>query len=188
MGPICATEQLAPFLPGHPLVKTGGDKGISAISAAPFGSSSILLISYGYIRMLGTRGMIDATKYAILNANYLKTRLEAHYPILYAGANGRVAHEFILDFRQFKHSIGIEVEDVAKRLIDYGYHAPTVSFPVPGTMMIEPTESEAIAELENFVAAMTGIREEIREIESGHSDPEDNLLKHAPRKSQIFVI
>ena len=180
MGPICVNKKLLPYLPGHKVHKTGGDKAISAVSAAPWGSALILLISYGYIRMLGPDGMLESTENAILNANYLKASLEKEYPILYVGNKGRVAHEFIMDFRQWKHSLKIEVEDVAKRLMDYGYHAPTVSFPVPGTMMIEPTESEGKAELDKFIAALLGIREEIREVENESADAVDNVLKHAP--------
>lgn len=148
MGPICVNDKLAPYLPGHPLVKTGGDKAITPVSAAPFGSASILLISYGYIKMLGGEGCTMSTKAAILNANYLKSRLEGAYDILYVGQSGRVAHEFIIDFRKWKHTIGLEVEDVAKRLMDYSFHAPTVSFPVAGTLMVEPTESESREELD----------------------------------------
>lgn len=183
MGPICVNDKLAPYLPGHPVVKTGGDKAIQAVSAAPWGSASILLISYGYIRMLGKNGVLNSTRYAILNANYLKSQLDGPYQPLYVGSNGTVAHEFILDFRGFKHSIGIEVEDVAKRLIDYGFHAPTVSFPVPGTMMIEPTESESKQELDRFIEAMIGIRNELKAIEDGTADAEDNVLKNAPHTS-----
>ena len=187
MGPICVNEKLKPFLPGHPLVETGGEKAIPAVSAAPWGSASILLISYAYIRMLGATGMTEATKYAILNANYLKARLAEHYSILYTGKNGRVAHEFIMDFRQWKHSLGVEVEDVAKRLMDYSYHAPTVSFPVPGTMMIEPTESESLAELDRFISAMLSIRQEIEEVANGTADPKDNILKHAPHTAAVVM-
>ena len=155
MGPIAVAAHLAPYLPGHPVVKTGGARAIPAVAAAPWGSAGILLISYGYIRMLGADGMTDATKYAILNANYLKARLEPHYDVLYANHNGRVAHEMIFDLRPFKHGPGaIDEQDVAKRLMDYGFHAPTVSFPVPGTMMIEPTESEPKAELDRFCDAL----------------------------------
>ena len=180
MGPICVNDKLKPFLPGHPIVKTGGEKAIHAVSAAPYGSALILLISYGYIRMLGSGGVTDATKYAILNANYIKAKLAEHYPILYTGHDGMVAHEMILDCRGFKKTAGVEVEDIAKRLIDYGFHAPTVSFPVAGTLMVEPTESEAKAELDRFIEAMIGIREEIRAIENGDADKEHNLLKMAP--------
>lgn len=179
MGPICVNEKLAPYLPGHPVVQTGGEKAIGAVNAAPWGSASILLISYAYIRLLGSAGCTDASRIAILNANYLASRLSGHYDILYRGDRGRVAHEFILDCRLFKQS-GIEVEDVAKRLLDYGFHAPTVSFPVPGTMMIEPTESESKAELDRFVEALIHIREEIRQVAEGQSDPSDNVLKNAP--------
>lgn len=179
MGPICVAAHLAPYLPGHPLVSTGGKKSISAVASAPWGSASILLVSYAYIKLLGGCGVTDATKYAILNANYIESRLEKHYTVLYKGKKGRVAHEMILDLRQFK-SLGIEVEDVAKRLIDYGFHPPTISWPVAGTMMIEPTESESKDELDRFCDAMIAIREEIREIADGIADIEDNVLKNAP--------
>ncbi len=178
MGPIGVASHLAPFLPSHPVVDMGGS--INAVSAAPWGSASILLISYAYIKMLGGQGVTDATRYAILHANYIKARLEPHYPVLYSGSNGRVAHEMILDCRPFKTSAGIEVEDIAKRLMDYGFHAPTMSFPVPGTLMIEPTESEPKSELDRFCDAMISIREEIREIENGQADRKDNVLKNAP--------
>jgi glycine dehydrogenase len=179
MGPIGVAAHLAPYLPGHPLVRTGGEKAIHAVSAAPFGSASILLISYAYIRMLGAQGVTDATKYAILNANYIKARLEQHYPVLYARANGRVAHEMIFDLRAFK-AAGVEEMDVAKRLMDYGFHAPTVSFPVAGTLMVEPTESEDKAELDRFCDAMIQIRKEIDAIVTGRADKRDNVLKNAP--------
>ena len=180
MGPIGVAAHLVPFLPGHSLVETGGEQAISAVSATPFGSASILLISYAYIKLLGSQGATDATKVAILNANYMKTRLEEHYSVLYQGANGRVAHEFIIDLRSFKQKIGLEVDDITKRLIDYGFHAPTVSWPVAGTVMIEPTESEPLAELDRFCDAMVSIREEIRELELGVVDAKDNVLKNAP--------
>lgn len=179
MGPICVTKALAPYLPGHPLVKTGGEKGIHAVSATPWGSASILLISYGYIRMLGPGGLTEATRYAILNANYLKARLEKYYPALYQGKNGRVGHEFILTLKPFKEG-NIEVEDVAKRLMDYSFHAPTVSFPVAGALMVEPTESEPKSELDRFVDAMISIRKEIQEVMDGKADRKDNVLKNAP--------
>jgi glycine dehydrogenase len=179
MGPICVTEALAPFLPGHPVVGTGGSKAITAVASAPWGSASILMISHAYITMLGGEGLTDATRFAILNANYLKAILEPHYPILYKGANGRVAHEFIVDLRPFKDA-HIEAEDVAKRLIDYGFHAPTVSFPVAGTLMIEPTESESKAELDRFAEALIAIRSEIQDIFDGKADANDNVLKNAP--------
>jgi len=177
VGPICAQVKLAPYLPGH--VVDGRLPKAGAVSAAPYGSASILLISYGYIRLLGKKGIKKATAHAILNANYMKTRLEAHYPVLYSGANNRCAHEFIIDLRPFKKA-GIEAEDVAKRLMDYGFHAPTLSFPVPGTLMVEPTESEDKSELDRFCDAMLRIREEIAVIERGEADPADNLLKNAP--------
>lgn len=187
MGPIGVKSHLEPFLPSHPLVKTGGSKGIDPISAAPFGSALILLISYGYIRMLGGEGLTDSTKMAILNANYIKSRLANQFDVLYTGANNRVAHEMILDCRDFKKDAGVEVEDIAKRLMDYGFHAPTVSFPVAGTLMVEPTESEPKAELDRFVAAMTSIREEIKEIEAGEYDQENNVLKHAPHTATLVT-
>jgi glycine dehydrogenase len=186
MGPIGVAAHLAPYLPGHPLVKTGGEKAIPAISAAPFGSASILLISYGYIRMLGAQGVTDATRYAILNANYIKARLERHYPVLYARANGRVAHELIFDLRAFK-SAGVEEMDVAKRLMDYGFHAPTVSFPVAGTLMVEPTESEDKAELDRFCEAMIQIRKEIDAVVTGRADKQDNVLKNAPHTAEAVT-
>src|SRR5690606_19506861 len=184
MGPICVAEHLVPFLPSNPLVKTGGQEAISPISSAPFGSASILTISYAYIALMGGAGLTNATKIAILNANYMKARLEEHFPVLYTGAKGRAAHEMIVDCREFK-AVGIEVEDIAKRLMDYGYHAPTVSFPVAGTLMIEPTESENMGELDRFCDAMISIREEIREIESGGADKADNLLKNAPHTAAM---
>lgn len=187
MGPIGVAEHLAPFLSGHSIVETGGEHGISAISAAPFGSASILTISYAYIRMMGEAGLTEATKHAILNANYIKDRLDDHYPILYTGMTGRSAHEFIIDLRPFKQSAGIEAVDLAKRLMDYGFHAPTMSFPVPGTLMIEPTESESKEELDRFCEAMIGIRNEIREIEEGKADRTDNVLKHAPHTMRVVM-
>ena len=181
MGPIGVGKHLAPFLPGHPVIKTGGgDKNATAVSAAPWGSASILLISYGYIRMMGREGVTNATRIAILNANYIKARLEAYYPVLYKGTSGTVAHEMILDCRAFKTSAGIEVTDIAKRLMDYGFHAPTVSFPVAGTIMVEPTESESLDEIDRFCDAMIAIREEIRAIENGQASKEDNVLVNAP--------
>ena len=179
MGPISVAAHLAPYLPGHPLVATGGVKGILPVSAAPWGSASILLISYGYIKMLGGDGITEATKYAILNANYIKSRLEGQFDVLYTRPNGRVAHEMIFDLRKFK-AAGVEEGDVAKRLMDYGFHAPTVSFPVPGTLMIEPTESEDQAELDRFCDALLSIRTEIDDVVSGRADAVDNVLKNAP--------
>ncbi len=179
MGPICVNAKLAPYLPGHPYVAVGGEAGIPAVASAPWGSASILLISYAYIRMLGYDGVTEATRYAILNANYLASRLAKDYSILYTGANRRVAHEFILDLRKFKE-YNISAEDVAKRLIDYGFHAPTLSFPVAGTIMIEPTESETLAELDRFVEAMISIRREIEEVAAGKFEQRNNVLVNAP--------
>jgi glycine dehydrogenase len=179
MGPIGVAAHLAPFLPGHPLAAVGGAQAIPPVAAAPWGSASILLISYGYIRMLGGEGLTNATRVAILNANYIKSRLEGHYDVLYTNAGGRVAHEMIFDLRAFK-AAGVDEIDVAKRLMDYGFHAPTVSFPVPGTLMIEPTESEPKAELDRFCDAMIAIRAEIADVVSGKADPKDNVLKNAP--------
>ncbi|MBN7813250.1 aminomethyl-transferring glycine dehydrogenase [Algoriphagus sp. H41] len=186
MGPICVASHLAPFLPGNPLVKTGGEQAVSAVSSAPYGSASILPISYAYIAMMGGDGLTNATKMAILNANYIKERLSGHYPILYTGTKGRAAHEMIVDCRGFKEA-GVEVEDIAKRLMDYGFHAPTVSFPVAGTLMIEPTESETKAELDKFCDALIAIREEIREIENGTADRENNVLKNAPHTATMVL-
>jgi len=184
MGPICVNEKLKDHLPGHYI---NSDHGITgAVSAAPYGSASILLISYAYIKMLGSAGIAESTRYAILNANYMKSRLESHYPILYSGANNTCAHEFIVDLRPFKAQAGVEAEDVAKRLMDYGYHAPTLSFPVPGTMMIEPTESEDKSELDRFCDAMIAIHQEIQLIADGKMDKADNPLKHAPHTQEII--
>ncbi len=188
MGPIGVAAHLAPFLPSHPIVATGGgDTGIHAISAAPWGSALILLIPYAYMSMLGGEGMTEATRYAILNANYIKARLEGAYPVLYTGREGRVAHELILDLRPLKQASGIDEMDVAKRLMDYGFHAPTVSFPVPGTLMIEPTESEARDELDRFCDAMLAIRAEIQAVIDGTADPKDNVLKHAPHTAAVCM-
>jgi glycine dehydrogenase len=187
MGPICAAEHLAPFLPGHPVVRVGGERAIGPVAAAPWGSASILLISWAYMALLGRRGMRRATEVAILNANYMAGRLEEHYDVLYRGRNGRVAHEFILDFRPFRRSCGITEEDVAKRLMDYGFHAPTMSWPVPGTMMVEPTESEAKAELDRFCDALVSIRAEIQQIEMGLMDREDNPLRNAPHTAAVVT-
>ncbi|MEZ4424226.1 MAG: aminomethyl-transferring glycine dehydrogenase [Gemmatimonadota bacterium] len=180
MGPICVASHLAPFLPGHPVVTVGGDKAIGPVSAAPWGSASILLISWAYIAMLGRTGVRSATEHAILNANYMAARLGKHFEVLYRGAHGRVAHEFILDLRPFRKTSGVTDEDVAKRLIDYGFHAPTMSFPVAGTIMVEPTESEPKAELDRFCDALVSIKAEIEQIEMGLSDRQDNPLKNAP--------
>lgn len=186
MGPICVNEKLAPFLPGHITLKNS-DSAINAVSAAPYGSASILLISYAYIKMLGPYGVKRSTEIAILNANYMKSRLQDAYKILYTGKNGTCAHEFIIDLRPFKQSVGIEAEDVAKRLMDYNFHAPTLSFPVPGTIMIEPTESEDKGELDRFCEALLSIREEIRLIEEGKIDKTDNPLKNAPHTQEVVA-
>ena len=188
MGPICVKQHLAPFLPGHVALAEGDNIGnpTHSVSAAPYGSASILLISYAYIRMLGSKGVRMATEYAILNANYMRSRLQKHFDILYTGPGGTCAHEFIVDLRPFKKTAEIEAEDIAKRLIDYGFHAPTMSFPVAGTIMIEPTESEDKAELDRFCDALLGIRKEIHAIETGKADKADNMLKHAPHTQ--FVI
>ncbi len=195
MGPICVNDKLAPYLPGHPAFVSRQSSVVSegtnthdsygSVSAAPYGSASILLISYGYIKMLGAVGIRQSTEYAILNANYMKARLEKYYKILYTGTNGTCAHEFIVDLRPFKQSVGIEAEDVAKRLIDYGFHAPTMSFPVPGTIMIEPTESEDKPELDRFCDALISIYEEIKAIEDGKADKLDNALKNAPHTQGV---
>ncbi len=187
MGPIGVTKELSHYLPTHPIIETGGQKPVQPISAAPFGSTDILTISYAYIAMMGGKGLTNATKIAILNANYIKDRIKDAFPILYSGKNGRAAHEFIVDCREFKNTANITVEDIAKRLMDYGFHAPTVSFPVAGTMMIEPTESESKAELDRFAEAMLQIREEIRQIENGTYTQEDNLLKHAPHTAELVT-
>lgn len=186
MGPIGVAKQLLPFLPGHPMVKTGGEKGINAISAAPYGSALILLISYGYIKMLGADGLKSSTEFAILNANYIKEKLKNHYPTLYAGKSGRCAHEMILDCAAFKKSAGVEVGDIAKRLMDFGFHAPTVSFPVHDTIMVEPTESESKEELDRFCEALIQIRKEIDEIATG-GDAKDNVLKNAPHTAKSVI-
>jgi glycine dehydrogenase len=176
VGPICVNEKLVPFLPTNPVIPTGGSQAITAISSAPYGSALVCLISYGYITMLGAEGVTNATKYAILNANYMKARLDEHYPVLYSGEMGRAAHEMILDCRAFEEK-GIKVTDIAKRLMDYGFHAPTVSFPVAGTLMIEPTESEDLAELDRFCDAMISIR---KEIEASSKEDTNNILRNAP--------
>ena len=183
VGPICVAEQLVPFLPGNPVIKTGGDKAITAISAAPWGSSLVCLISYGYIKMLGENGLTQSTKTAILNANYIKNKLSGKFDVLYTGERGRAAHEMIIDCRPFKEN-GIEVTDIAKRLMDYGFHAPTVSFPVAGTLMIEPTESESLAELDRFCSAMLSIREEI---DAASAEDNNNALKNAPHTLEMVT-
>ena len=187
VGPICVNNKLKPYLPGHNVKDTlrSTETNIHAVSAAPYGSASILLISYAYIKMLGEAGVRSATEYAILNANYMKAKLEKYYKILYTGTHGYCAHEFIVDLRPFKITAGIEAEDVAKRLMDYGFHAPTMSFPVPGTIMIEPTESEDKGELDRFCEALISIYHEIKSIEDGNADKTDNALKHAPHTQQV---
>jgi glycine dehydrogenase len=180
VGPIGVAGHLVPFLPGHPLVKTGGEQAIQAVASAPYGSALVLPISYAYIKLLGGSGLTEATRYAILTANYIKSRLEGHYKILYTGSKGRVAHELILDCNQFLKTADVAVIDIAKRLMDYGFHAPTVAFPVGGTLMVEPTESEPLSELDRFIDAMISIREEITAIEEGKVDKHDNVISHAP--------
>jgi len=189
MGPIGVAEHLAPFLPSHPFdpIRREDQKATGAISAAPFSSASILPISYIYIKLLGAAGLTKATKVAILNANYMKKRLQSHYDVLYAGEKGTVAHEFILDIRKIKEICGISEEDIAKRLIDYNFHGPTMSFPVPGTLMIEPTESEPLYELDRFCDAMISIRKEIKEVEDGKADKKDNVLKNAPHTVDVVL-
>ena len=192
MGPIGVGKHLAPFLPDHPVVEgvnpAEGDAGtVGTVSAAPWGSAGILPISWAYIAMMGAEGLKRATQVAILNANYIAYRLAPHYPVLYAGKNGMVAHECIIDLRDLKDSCGITVDDVTKRLVDYGFHAPTMSFPVPDTLMIEPTESEAKRELDRFCDAMIGIRREITAVENGEADPENNPLKNSPHTHHLLL-
>ncbi|HZN99289.1 MAG TPA: beta-eliminating lyase-related protein, partial [Gemmatimonadales bacterium] len=187
MGPIGVAVHLAPFLPGHPVVDLGHGSASGTISAAPWGSSAILPISWAYIALMGYDGLSEATQIAILNANYVARRLADYYPLLYTGQNGLVAHECIIDTRPFKASAGVDVEDIAKRIIDYGFHPPTVSFPVPGTLMIEPTESESKEELDRFCDALISIREEIREVEEGRADRENNLLTNAPHTLEQVI-
>jgi len=187
VGPIGVAKHLAPFLPGHRFAETGGDQAIPSVSSAPWGSASILTISYGYMRLMGDEGLTEASRVAILNSNYLKEKLSKHYPILYTGKNNRTGHEFIIDLRPYRKTASVDAGDVAKRLIDYSFHAPTLSFPVPGTMMIEPTESESRAELDRFCEAMISIRKEIEEIENGEADPENNVLKNAPHTQRTII-
>jgi glycine dehydrogenase len=186
MGPIAMAEHLVAFRPGHPVVSTGGEHSLGTVSGAPWGSASILAISWVYIRLMGADGLAQATKVAILNANYMARRLESHYPVVYTGAQGRVAHEFILDCRPFKKG-GIEVDDIAKRLMDFGFHAPTMSWPVNGTLMVEPTESESKEELDRFCEALIAIREEIREVEEGRVAVEASPLRRAPHTAQAVT-
>jgi glycine dehydrogenase len=188
MGPILVADHLAEFLPKHPLVETGGSHGTTAVAGAPFGSASILTISHAYIMMLGRDGLTEATKYAILNANYLASALKGKFEILYTGENGRVAHEMILNCHSFKHDAGIDEADIAKRLMDYGFHAPTLSFPVHGTLMVEPTESEPLSELDRFIDAMTAIWEEIQEVKDGKADKDDNVLHNAAHTAESVIV
>jgi glycine dehydrogenase len=187
VGPICATRQLAPFMPGHPVVPTGGAKAIGPVASAPFGSAGVLPISWMYLKLMGAEGLTRASQVAILNANYMAKRLSEHYPIVYTGERGYVAHEFILDLRDFKESAGISVDDVAKRLMDYGFHAPTMSWPVIGTLMVEPTESESKVEVDRLCDALIAIRGEIREIEQGRADRENNVLRRAPHTARAIA-
>ncbi len=186
MGPIGVAEHLVPFLPGHSIIEINKKNSIPAVSSAPWGSALVLIISYAYIKMMGADGLKEATQIAILNANYIKSKLERYFKVLYAGTKGRVAHELIFDMREFKTSAHIEVEDIAKRLMDYGFHAPTVSFPVAGTLMVEPTESESKLELDRFCEALISIRSEIKEIEQGIADQTNNVLKNAPHTIQMI--
>jgi len=186
-GPIAVASHLVPFLPGHPVIQVGSEQSIGTVSAAPWGSANILLVAWAYARMMGAAGLTHATKMAILNANYIAERLQEHFPVVYRGKQGRVAHECIVDLRALKKSAGVEAEDVAKRLMDYGFHAPTMSFPIPGTLMIEPTESESRGELDRFCDAMIAIRQEIREIETEMQPRGDNLLKNAPHTAEALL-
>ena len=188
MGPIAVAEHLVPFLPGHPLVKCGGKKAIGPVSAAPWGSAGVLPISWVYMKLMGEAGLKQATQFAILNANYMAKRLSEHYGIVYTGKNGRVAHEFILDLRPFEKSAHITPDDVCKRLMDFSFHAPTMSFPVAGTLMIEPTESESKEELDRLCDALIAIRGEIRAVEEGRIDPENNPLKNAPHTAETLCV
>ena len=189
MGPIGVAPQLVPFLPGHPVIKpdSAGKQSIGPISAAPYGSASILTISWVYIALMGAAGLKRATEAAILNANYMAKRLEKHYSLLFVGTGGRVAHEFVIDARQFQQTSGVTVEDIAKRLMDYGFHAPTMSWPVPGTLMVEPTESEPKSEMDRFCDSMIRIREEIAAIEEGKADRADNVLKGSPHTAEMIA-
>jgi glycine dehydrogenase len=187
VGPVCTAEHLSPFLPGHPVVETGGDRSIPAIAAAPHGSALILLISWAYIKLLGPEGLTDASKVALLNANYVAEQLSDHYDIVFRGPNDRVAHEFILDLRPFRSELDINEQDVAKRLMDYGFHAPTMSWPVVGTLMVEPTESESKAELDRLCDAFKAIRSEIEGVETGALDAEESTLKQAPHTAEMVT-
>ena len=187
MGPVGAVEKLAPYLPKHPFFETGGEKGIGPISASPFGSASILPVSYGFIKMLGAEGLKKVAQTSILSANYIVTALKDTYGIVYSGETGMVGHEGILECRQFKAMANVIEADIAKRLIDYGFHAPTLSFPVHGTLMVEPTESESLEELDRFIEAMLSIYDEIMEIKEGKADPENNVLKNSPHTAEVIT-
>ncbi|MEA3437238.1 MAG: glycine dehydrogenase (aminomethyl-transferring), partial [Thermodesulfobacteriota bacterium] len=187
VGPIGVAEHLVPFLPGHIMSQNADDRNNSSVSSAPFGSALVLLISYGYLKLLGAKGLTDATKMAILNANYMMNELKDFYPILYRGINGYVGHEMILDCNQFSKSADVMVIDIAKRLMDYGFHAPTVAFPVHGTLMVEPTESEPLQEMDYFIAAMKSIREEIEDIEEGRSEKKNNVVVNAPHTAEMLI-
>jgi len=187
VGPIGVAAHLKPFLPGHIYQETGGENGINAVASAPYGSALALLISYGYLKMLGSDGLKEATKMAILNANYMMNELKDDFPILYRGVNGFVGHEMILDCNQFSKTADVQVIDIAKRLMDYGFHAPTVAFPVHGTLMVEPTESEPLSEMNYFIEAMKSIRNEIREIEEGRADKKNNVVVNAPHPASILI-
>lgn len=187
MGPILVSDRLAEFLPSHPVVKTGGSHGITAVAGAPFGSGQVLTISHAYVLMMGPDGLTLATKYAILNANYISVSLKNWYKTLYTGTTGFVAHELILDCRNFKTEAGITESDIAKRLMDYGFHAPTLSFPVHGTLMVEPTESESLQELDKFIDALKSVWNEINEIREGSADKEDNVLRNAPHTAKAVT-
>ncbi len=187
MGPVLANSQLADFMPTHPFVRTGGTRAIGSVAAAPFGSAHILTISHAYVMMMGRKGLTRASIYAILNANYISSSLKNHYKTLYKGKKGFVAHELILDCREFTAEAGVNDSDIAKRLMDYGFHAPTLSFPVHGTLMVEPTESESLKELDRFIAAMKSIRTEIEEIKEGKADGEDNVLRNAPHTARMVT-
>lgn len=187
VGPIAVNNKLAALLPGHPVVKTGGQQSVHAVSAAPFGSASVLVISHAYCSMLGSEGLTEATKIAILNANYMAVKLDKYFPVLYKGETNYVAHEMILDCRPIKAISDISEADIAKRLMDYGFHAPTLSFPVHGTLMVEPTESESIEELNRFIDALTSIYNEIQDVISGKEDKADNLLKNAPHTQEVVI-
>ncbi|NNG26107.1 MAG: glycine dehydrogenase (aminomethyl-transferring), partial [Ignavibacteriaceae bacterium] len=187
VGPIAVAKHLVPFLPGNPVVNLGTEKSITAVTSAPWGSADVLLISYAYIKLMGSKGLTEASKAAIVSANYMMAKLNSVYTVLYAGTRGRIAHELIFDMREFKHTANVEVEDIAKRLMDYGFHAPTVSFPVAGTLMIEPTESESKEEIDRYCDALISIRKEIKEIEEGKTNSDDNVLKNAPHTLKLLI-